>query len=91
MNKRYMDVSSIYTTNTVGVVPPSMSGGMVSTNAPSNHLEVRGSLKIEDQELQAGDIKELKMMVEFLRHAIVADPKLNELWIAYQAKEKILR
>jgi hypothetical protein len=88
MNKRYMDVSSIYTT---GTVPPSMSSGMVSTTAPSNHLEVRGSLKIKDQELRAGDIKELKMMLEFLRHAITADPKLRELWIAYQAKEKILR
>lgn len=93
MNKRYMDVSSMYPT---GVIPPSMSngmvtGGMVSTTAPSNHLEVRGSLKIKDQELRAGDIKELKIMLEFLRHAIVADPKLNELWIAYQAKEKILR
>ncbi len=88
-----MDVSSIYAT---GVIPPSISGGtvtggMVSTNAPSNHLEIRGSLKIKDQELRAGDIKELKMMLEFLRHAITVDPNLNELWIAYQAKEKILR
>lgn len=88
MNKRYMDVSSIYTT---GTVPPSMSSGMVSTTAPSNHLEVRGSLKIKDQELRAVDIKELKMMVEFLRHAISVDPNLKELWISYQAKEKILR
>ena len=86
-----MDVSSIYTTNTVGVVPPSMSGGMVSTNAPSNHLEVRGSLKIKDQELQAGDIKELKMMVDFLRHVISTDTHMRELWVAYKAKEKILR
>ena len=83
-----MDVSSIYAT---GVIPPSMTGGMVSTTAPLNHLEVRGSLKIKDQELRAGDIKELKMMLEFLRHAITADPKLRELWIAYQVKEKILR
>lgn len=88
MNKRYMDVSSIYTT---GTVPPSMSGGMVSTTAPSNHLEVRGSLKIKDQELKAGDIKELKMMLEFLRHAIATDSDMHDLWIAYQAKEKILR
>jgi hypothetical protein len=88
MNRRYMDVSSMYPT---GAIPPSMSSGMISTTAPSNHLEVRGSLKIKDQELRAGDIKELKIMLEFLRHAIMTDPKLNELWIAYQAKEKILR
>lgn len=88
MNKRYMDVSSIYTT---GTVPPSMTGGMVSTTAPSNHLEVRGILKIKDQELKAEDIKELKMMLEFLRHAIATDSRFKELWIAYQAKEKILR
>ena len=60
MNKRYMDVSSIYTT---GTVPPSMSSGMVSTTAPSNHLEVRGSLKIKDQELV---IKKQKMELEEL-------------------------
>ena len=88
MNKRYMDVSSIYTT---GTVPPSMSGGMVSINAPSNHMEVRGILKLQDQELSGSDVKELKMMVDFLRHVISTDTHMRELWVAYKAKEKILR
>lgn len=82
-------MSSVYTTT--GVVPPSMTGGMVATHAPSNHLEVRGVLKIKDQELKAEDIKELKMMLDFLRHVIATDKHMSELWVAYKAKEKILR
>ena len=63
----------------------------VTAAAPHSHLDIQGILRIRGQELTGDDVKELKMMLDFLRHVIATDTHMSELWVAYKAKEKILR
>lgn len=95
MSRRYLDVSSVFTTNTTAVGRASQAAGTyaVQSQQPNlnNSIDIKGKLTIQDQDLQGSDVKELKAMVGFLRHAIASDPRMHELWVAYQAREKILR
>jgi hypothetical protein len=91
-----MDVSSLSRSVTTGAISssPSWTTATVSNtvaSAPHNHLDIQGTLKIRGQELTGDDVKELKMMLDFLRHVIATDTHMSELWVAYKANEKILR
>lgn len=93
MSKRYLDVSSLSRSVTTGAIAssPSWTTSTTTAAAPHNHLDIQGTLKIRGQELTGDDVKELKMMLDFLRHVIATDTHMSELWVAYKAKEKILR
>jgi hypothetical protein len=54
-------------------------------------MDIQGVLKIQGHDITGSDVKELKMMLDFLRHVIATDTHMSELWVAYKAKEKILR
>lgn len=88
-----MDVSSVTpcpTSHTMSVTPVA-SLNTIQQPSLTNSIDVRGKLTIQDQDLTGSDVKELKMMLEFLRYVISADMRLSELWVAYKAKDKILR
>jgi hypothetical protein len=93
MSKRYLDVSSLSRSVTTGAIAssPSWTTSTASSTAPHNHMDIQGTLKIQDQTITGSDVKELKMMLDFLRHVIATDTHMSELWVAYKAKEKILR
>lgn len=88
-------MSSLSRSTTTGAIAssPSWTTSTLSTTgtAPHNHMDIQGILRIRDQELTGDDVKELKMMINFFRHVIATDTHMSELWVAYKAKERILR
>lgn len=86
-----MDVSSITPCPTSHPMSVGQSTNTIQQPSLTNSIDVRGKLTIQDQDLTGSDVKELKMMLEFLRYVISADMRLSELWVAYKAKDKILR
>lgn len=86
-------MSSLSRSITTGAIGSSSSWttSTATSTAPHSHLDIQGILRIRDQELTGDDVKELKMMLNFFRYVIATDTHMSELWVAYKAKEKILR